>query len=228
MQEHDPAKLPSTAARRAIRLFPSGVPMSKRLLDLVLSTLGLILASPILLVVAVLVRWRLGSPVLFRQVRPGLHGQLFAVYKFRTMTAAHDQQGMLLPDAQRLGPLGQFLRSFSLDELPELFNVLRGEMSLVGPRPLLVQYLERYSPEQARRHNMLPGMTGWAQVNGRNALDWEDKFAFDVWYVDHWSIGLDIKILGLTLWKVLSREGISQPGHPTAEEFMGSEAEQQR
>ncbi|TFH34462.1 MAG: sugar transferase [Anaerolineales bacterium] len=202
--------------------------MSKRLLDLVLSTLGLILASPILLVVAVLVRWRLGSPVLFRQVRPGLHGQLFAVYKFRTMTAAHDQQGMLLPDAQRLGPLGQFLRSFSLDELPELFNVLRGEMSLVGPRPLLVQYLERYSPEQARRHNMLPGMTGWAQVNGRNALDWEDKFAFDVWYVDHWSIGLDIKILGLTLWKVLSREGISQPGHPTAEEFMGSEAEQQR
>ncbi|MCJ7825657.1 MAG: sugar transferase, partial [Anaerolineales bacterium] len=149
-------------------------------------------------------------------------------YKFRTMTAAHDQQGVLLPDAQRLGPLGQFLRSFSLDELPELFNVLRGEMSLVGPRPLLVQYLERYSPEQARRHNMLPGMTGWAQVNGRNALDWEDKFAFDVWYVDHWSIGLDIKILGLTLWKVLSREGISQPGHPTAEEFMGSEAEQHR
>lgn len=207
----------------AVRLFPVGVPVAKRLLDLVLTIPGLVLASPILLISALLVRWRLGSPVLFRQLRPGYKNRVFAVYKFRTMTDQHDEAGKLLPDEERLGKLGQFLRSFSLDELPELFNVLRGEMSLVGPRPLLVQYLERYTPEQARRHDVLPGITGWAQVNGRNALTWEDKFRFDVWYVDHWSIWLDLKILVITLWKWLTREGISQPGHATAEEFMGSE-----
>jgi lipopolysaccharide/colanic/teichoic acid biosynthesis glycosyltransferase len=206
----------------AKKLFPAGIPKAKRLLDLLLTLPGLVLISPILLIIAILVRWRLGSPVLFRQTRPGYKGQLFAVYKFRTMTDTRTESGQLLTDKERLSKLGQFLRSFSLDELPELFNVLRGEMSLVGPRPLLVQYLERYSAEQARRHDVLPGMTGWAQVNGRNALTWGDKFRFDVWYVDHWSFGLDLKILGITLWKALTREGISQPGHATAEEFLGS------
>ena len=205
-----------------MKLFPEGIAKAKRLLDLFLTLPGLVFISPILLIIAVLVRWRLGSPVLFKQTRPGYKGQLFAVYKFRTMNDTRDEFGNLLPDEQRLSKLGQFLRSFSLDELPELFNVLRGEMSLVGPRPLLVQYLERYSAEQARRHDVLPGMTGWAQVNGRNALTWEDKFGFDVWYVDHWSFGFDLKILGITLWKALTREGISQPGHATAEEFFGS------
>jgi lipopolysaccharide/colanic/teichoic acid biosynthesis glycosyltransferase len=206
----------------AKKLFPAGIPKAKRLLDLLLTLPGLVLISPILLIIAILVRWRLGSPVLFRQTRPGYKGQLFSVYKFRTMTDTRNESGQLLTDKERLSKLGQFLRSFSLDELPELFNVLRGEMSLVGPRPLLVQYLERYSAEQARRHDVLPGMTGWAQVNGRNALTWGDKFRFDVWYVDHWSFGLDLKILGITLWKALTREGISQPGHATAEEFLGS------
>lgn len=173
-------------------------------------------------IVAVLVRIVHGKPVLFRQNRPGYQSSLFTVYKFRTMNNARDKQGNLLPDEQRLTRLGRFLRSSSLDELPELFNVLRGEMSLVGPRPLFKHYLERYSPEQARRHEVLPGITGWAQVNGRNALDWEEKFRLDVWYVDNWSFGLDLKILLLTLWKVIKREGISQPGHATAEEFMGS------
>jgi sugar transferase EpsL len=205
-----------------IKLFPAGIPKTKRLLDLLLTLFGLVFISPILLIIAILVRWRLGNPVLFKQTRPGYKGQLFAVYKFRTMTDTRDEFGKLLPDEQRLSKLGQFLRSFSLDELPELFNVLRGEMSLVGPRPLLVQYLERYSAEQARRHDVLPGMTGWAQINGRNALTWEDKFGFDVWYVDHWSFGFDLKILGITLWKALTREGISQPGYATAEEFFGS------
>ena len=203
-------------------LLPSGVPFSKRSFDLLLTIPGLILISPVLLLVAVLVRIYHGKPVIFRQVRPGYRDQLFTVYKFRTMSSDCDAQGNLLPDGQRLTPLGRFLRAASLDELPELFNVLRGEMSLVGPRPLLARYLERYSPEQARRHNVLPGITGWAQVNGRNALTWEDKFRFDVWYVDKYSLWLDVKILLLTLWKVLKREGISQPGHATAEEFMGS------
>jgi len=165
-----------------------------------------------------------GSPVLFRQVRPGYRGRLFELYKFRSMTEARDIQGRLLPDEQRLTRWGRFLRATSLDELPELLNVLRGEMSLIGPRPLLVQYLERYTPEQARRHEVLPGITGWAQVNGRNVLTWEDKFHLDVWYVDHWSFWLDLKILSLTLWKVLTREGISQVGHATAREFVGSPA----
>jgi lipopolysaccharide/colanic/teichoic acid biosynthesis glycosyltransferase len=172
--------------------------------------------------VAVLVRIYHGRPALFGQERPGLRGQPFRIFKFRTMTNSRSADGRLLPDEQRLTPLGRFLRASSLDEFPELFNVLRGEMSLVGPRPLLMQYLERYSPEQARRHDMLPGITGWAQVNGRNALTWEDKFRFDVWYVDNWSVWLDLKILFLTVWKVFKREGISQPGHATMEEFMGN------
>ena len=203
-------------------LFPAGVPLSKRLFDLLLTSLGLVIISPLLLALALSVRLVHGSPVLFRQKRPGYRGQPFMNYKFRTMTEKRDTQGKLLPDAERLTRLGRFLRSTSLDELPELFNVLRGEMSLVGPRPLLMQYLDRYTPEQARRHNVLPGITGWAQINGRNALTWEEKFRLDVWYVDHWSLGLDIKILLQTFWKVVRREGISQSGHISAEEFMGS------
>lgn len=203
-------------------MFPAGVPVHKRLFDLALAGLGLVILSPVLLLLALLVRIVHGSPVLFTQTRPGFQGRPFRIYKFRTMTNARDENGQLLPDAHRLTRLGRFLRASSLDELPELFNVLRGEMSLVGPRPLLMQYLERYTPEQARRHQVLPGITGWAQVNGRNALTWEEKFRLDVWYVDHWSLWLDVKILLLTLWKVLKREGISQPGHATAEEFMGS------
>lgn len=205
-----------------MNLLPPGVPIPKRAFDLFLAIPGLILISPVLLIIAILVRIYHGCPIFFRQQRPGHRGQPFEVTKFRTMNNARDSAGNLLPDASRLTPLGRFLRTTSLDELPELIHVLRGEMSLVGPRPLLMQYLERYSPEQARRHDVLPGITGWAQINGRNALTWEDKFRLDVWYVDHWSLGLDIKILLLTLWKVLKREGISQPGHATAEEFMGS------
>jgi sugar transferase EpsL len=193
----------------------------KRAFDLALTCLALIVLSPLLALIVLLVRWQLGAPVLFRQQRPGWHGQPFMLYKFRTMTDAHDAQGNLLPDAERLTPFGRFLRSTSLDELPELFNVLKGEMSLVGPRPLLMQYLDRYTPEQARRHEVLPGIAGWAQVNGRNALTWEQKFALDVWYVDHHSMWLDLKIMALTIWKTLMREGISQPGQATAEEFMG-------
>jgi len=198
------------------------IPISKRIFDGCLTLPGLVLISPILGIVAILVRLNLGSPVLFRQVRPGFMGRPFVNYKFRSMKDAPDAQGRHLPDTQRLTRLGQFLRSTSLDELPELFNVLSGEMSLVGPRPLLMQYLERYSTEQARRQHVLPGITGWAQVNGRNALTWEEKFRLDVWYVDHWSLWLDVRILALTLWKVIKREGISQPGHATAEEFMGN------
>jgi lipopolysaccharide/colanic/teichoic acid biosynthesis glycosyltransferase len=204
-------------------MFPNEVPIAKRLFDLCAAGLLLLLVSPVLLVVAILVCLRHGKPVLFGQKRPGYHGQPFFIYKFRSMTNARAADGSLLPDAQRLTGLGRFLRASSLDELPELLNVLRGEMSLVGPRPLLMQYLERYSPEQSRRHNVLPGITGWAQVNGRNALSWQDKFRLDVWYVDHWSFWLDIRILFMTLGKVFKREGISQPGHATAEEFMGNE-----
>jgi len=200
----------------------SGIPPSKRIFDLLATVLGLLVISPVLLVIALLIWIVHGMPILFRQKRPGYMGQPFFVYKFRTMNDRCAPDGSLLPDAERITSLGRFLRTLSLDELPELFNVLRGEMSLVGPRPLLMQYLERYSPEQARRHEVLPGITGWAQVNGRNALTWEDKFRLDVWYVDHWSFWLDIKILLLTLWKVLKREGISQLGHATAEEFISS------
>jgi len=197
------------------------IPISKRILDLLLTIPGLLILSPILFVISVFVAISYGTPIIFRQQRPGHLGKPFWVYKFRTMTNARDADNHLLPDSKRITWLGQFLRSYSLDELPELFNVLRGEMSLVGPRPLLMQYLERYSPEQARRHDVLPGITGWAQINGRNALTWEEKFKMDVWYVDHWSFGLDIKILLITAVKVLRREGITQPGHATAEEFMG-------
>jgi lipopolysaccharide/colanic/teichoic acid biosynthesis glycosyltransferase len=204
---------------------PEGIPLSKRIFDLLLTIPGMVLISPLLGVIALLVRWLHGSPIIFSQLRPGYRGVPFKIYKFRSMRDAYDEQGHLLPDEQRLTRLGSFLRSTSLDELPELVNVIRGEMSLVGPRPLLMQYLERYSHEQMRRHNVLPGITGWAQVNGRNALTWEDKFRLDVWYVDHWSLSLDIKILLLNFWKVIQREGISQPGHATAAEFMGSPAE---
>lgn len=197
------------------------IPLRKRAFDLMLTIPGLIVLSLPLAVLGLIIRLRLGSPVVFRQVRPGLKGRPFTLYKFRTMTDERDASGWLLPDEQRLTGLGRFLRSFSLDDLPNAFNVLRGEMSVVGPRPLLMEYLERYSPEQARRHDVLPGITGWAQVNGRNALTWEDKFRLDVWYVDHWSLALDVRILGLTAWKVLRREGISQPGFATAEEFRG-------
>jgi lipopolysaccharide/colanic/teichoic acid biosynthesis glycosyltransferase len=200
-------------------------PLSKRIFDLALTIPGLILISPLLVLLVGLVWLFHGWPVLFSQVRPGYKGKMFRLYKFRSMTDARDAAGNLLPDADRLTPLGKFLRSTSLDELPELFNVLKGEMSLVGPRPLLVQYLERYSPEQARRHDALPGITGWAQVNGRNAIAWEDKFRLDVWYVDNWSLALDAKILLLTFWKVIQREGISQEGHATAEEFRGNHKE---
>ncbi len=196
---------------------------SKRLFDLFITVLGLIIILPMMLVISGLVWIFLGIPILFRQPRPGYKGQPFITYKFRTMTNRTGPDGRLLPDAERLTPFGRFLRSTSLDDLPQLFNVLRGEMSLVGPRPLLMQYLNRYTPEQMRRHEMLPGITGWAQINGRNTLDWEEKFRLDVWYVDHWSFWLDLKILFLTPWKVFKREGISQPGHVTAEEFRGSD-----
>jgi lipopolysaccharide/colanic/teichoic acid biosynthesis glycosyltransferase len=183
----------------------------------------LLMLAPLILLLAALVRLLDGAPILFRHVRAGLHGKPFTLYKFRTMTNARDGEGSLLPDAERLTALGQFLRKTSMDEVPQLLNVLRGEMSLVGPRPLLMNYLQRYTPEQMRRHEVKPGITGWAQVNGRNAITWEEKFILDVWYVDHWSMGLDLKVLVLTVWKWIAQEGISQPGYATAEEFMGSE-----
>lgn len=204
-------------------MFPPGIPISKRLFDLALTLPGLIIISPILLLLAVLVRLKLGHPVIFTQIRPGYREKPFPMIKFRSMTDRRDPSGELLPDEQRLTSLGRFMRSYSLDELPEVFNVLIGDMSLVGPRPLLMQYLERYSPEQRRRHDALPGITGWAQVNGRNILSWEEKFRLDIWYVDHWSIGLDIRILWLTFINVVKREGISHPDHATSPEFMGSE-----
>lgn len=197
----------------------------KRLLDLAITIPALIMLAPLLALLAMLVRVKLGAPVLFRQQRPGLHGKPFTIHKFRTMTDARDAQGNLLPDAERLTPFGQWLRSTSLDELPELFQVLTGEVSLVGPRPLLMQYLDRYTPEQMRRHEVKPGITGWAQINGRNALAWEEKFALDVWYVDQLSLWLDLKIIALTAWKILTREGINQQGHATAPEFMGTRRE---
>jgi len=194
----------------------------KRLFDFLISGLVLLILSPFIIVICILVLIYHGKPILFRQVRPGYGGKPFTIFKFRTMLDRRDDMGLLLPDAARLTRLGKFLRATSLDELPEFLNVLRGDMSLVGPRPLLMQYLDRYTPEQARRHEVLPGITGWAQVNGRNSLTWEDKFRFDVWYVDHWSFCLDVKILFLTLWKTLFREGINQPGQATSEEFMGT------
>ncbi|MDT5271705.1 MAG: hypothetical protein QOH49_3891 [Acidobacteriota bacterium] len=195
----------------------------KRLFDRAAALVGLIVLAPVLAAVALLVRVRLGTPVLFRQVRPGLGGRPFTVAKFRTMLDKRDREGRPLPDAERLTRVGLFMRSSSLDELPQLWSVLRGDLSLVGPRPLLTQYLERYTPEQARRHEVLPGITGWAQVNGRNSLSWEEKFALDIWYVDNWSLALDAKILLMTLRRVARREGISQAGHATMTEFMGNE-----
>jgi sugar transferase EpsL len=191
----------------------------KRAFDLMLTLLVLIVLSPLLVLIALLVRIKLGSPVFFRQQRPGLHGKPLTIYKFRTMTDARDAQGNLLPDAQRLTRFGRFLRSTSLDELPELINVLRGDMSLVGPRPLLPEYLSHYDDEAYRRHDVLPGLTGWAQINGRNAISWKEKFALDVWYVDNWSPWLDVKIIALTLWKILRREGVAQAGQATVERF---------
>jgi len=202
--------------------------MIKRLFDLFASVAGLLVLFPVLALISYLIRGRLGKGVFFRQVRPGLNGEPFRIYKFRTMTDARDASGTLLPDEQRMTKFGAFLRSTSLDELPELINVMKGDMSLVGPRPLLMQYLERYTPEQARRHEVKPGITGWAQVNGRNAVSWEDKFKMDVWYVDHKSFRLDIKILFMTVKKVLRREGINQAGQATAEEFMPHAKAQRR
>ena len=197
--------------------------MTKRIFDLFLAASILVVLSPVLLVLAGMIRLFLGSPVLFRQMRPGLHGSPFRLVKFRTMTDAKDAEGHLLSDAERLTRFGRFLRSTSMDELPELWNVIKGDMSLVGPRPLMMQYLNRYTPEQARRHEVKPGITGWAQVNGRNDITWDQKFFLDVWYVDHHSRWLDLKILALTILKILKREGISQPGYSTAEEFMGTD-----
>ena len=196
----------------------------KRLFDITAALAALLLLALPLALLTWQVRRKLGSPAFFRQVRPGMHGQPFEMVKFRTMTDARGPDGALLPDADRLTPFGRFLRASSLDELPELWNVLKGDMSLVGPRPLLMEYLPLYSPQQARRHEVRPGITGWAQVNGRNALGWDEKFKLDVWYVDHRSLWLDIKILWLTVKKVLVREGISAAGAATMPRFTGGKS----
>jgi len=193
----------------------------KALADPMAALLALLLIFPLLLVVALLVRWRLGAPVLLRQQRPGYCGKPFCLLKFRTMTNSRDISGALLPDAQRLNPFGRWLRSTSIDEFPGLLNILRGEMSFIGPRPLLMQYLTIYSVEQTRRHNVKPGFSGWAQINGRNALSWEEKFRLDVWYVDHQGFWLDLRIFLITIWKVLRREGISAAGEATMAAFTG-------
>ena len=193
----------------------------KRLFDIAVSTVALVLLSPVMLLVALMVRSKLGSPVLFRQVRPGLHGKPFTLVKFRTMRDAHDRRGRPLPDEERLTSFGRTLRSTSLDELPELWNVLTGDMSLVGPRPLLMQYLERYSPEQSRRHDVRPGLTGWTQVKGRNALNWPEKLMLDIWYVDNRSFLLDLRIMAMTVRQLFARQGISHEGSETMPEFMG-------
>ncbi len=195
----------------------------KSIFDRLMAAVLLLLFSPILIVVAIVLRLRMGSPIVFTQARPGKDGQIFTVYKFRTMTSDCDANGNLRSDEERLIPLGQFLRKASLDELPQLWNVLIGDMSFVGPRPLLVRYLERYNSEQARRHNVRPGITGWAQVNGRNTLTWDEKFSLDLWYVDNWSLWLDLKILLLTVKKVFKQEGISQSENVVAmPEFLGN------
>jgi sugar transferase EpsL len=194
----------------------------KRLIDIVVAGTALLALSPVMLVTVLLVRLRLGSPVLFTQMRPGLHGRPFRMIKFRSMTDTRDAAGHLLPDEQRLPPFGRFLRASSLDELPELWNVLRGDMSLIGPRPLLMEYLPLYTPEQARRHQVRPGITGWAQVNGRNAISWEDKFRLDIWYVDNHSLALDMRILLLTVLRVVRPQGVNAPNSATANKFTGS------
>jgi len=204
-----------------VREYNPRMPVTKRLFDLVLAAIALLAASPLMLATAILVLVTLGPPVIFRQMRPGKREKPFFIYKFRTMASAVDTEGRPLPDEKRLSGLGRLMRSLSIDELPELLNVLRGEMSWVGPRPLLMEYLPLYSPLQARRHEVVPGITGWAQINGRNARDWQTRLALDVWYVDHWSFWLDLKILAITIWKVLTREGISQPGRATVDNFDG-------
>ena len=193
----------------------------KRILDIIISVTGLIILSPLLLFISLAVLILHGSPIIFKQTRPGLHGKPFTIYKFRTMNNLYDADGSLLPDEDRLTRFGNWLRSTSLDELPELANVLIGDMSIVGPRPLLLEYMDRYTPEQARRHEVKPGITGWAQVNGRNNLSWEEKFRLDVWYVDNWSLALDFRILLMTVGKVLRREDISAEGCATMPEFVG-------
>lgn len=192
---------------------------SKRIVDVLGAAVGLVLTAPLQALIAALVRRKLGRPVLFRQTRPGLHAEPFELIKFRTMTNERDEAGTPLPDEERLTPFGALLRSTSLDELPELWNVLRGDMSLVGPRPLLMQYIDRYSPHQARRHEVRPGLTGWAQVNGRNMTDWETKLEMDVWYVDNWTLLLDLRILARTLSVAARRQGIARHGHATSPEF---------
>ncbi|HBK17385.1 MAG TPA: sugar transferase [Gammaproteobacteria bacterium] len=194
----------------------------KRIIDILGAGLGLLLFSPVLVIVAYKIRREMGFPVMFRQTRPGLHGKPFQMIKYRTMRDAIDANGHLLPDPKRLTKLGRFLRSSSLDELPELWNVLKGDMSLVGPRPLLMEYLPLYSPDQARRHEVRPGVTGWAQVNGRNAISWDEKFTLDVWYVDNRNLWLDLKIIWLTILKVIKRDGISATGEVTMTKFMGN------
>jgi lipopolysaccharide/colanic/teichoic acid biosynthesis glycosyltransferase len=196
--------------------------MTKRIFDICVSLFALFILCPVLLLTMLLIRIKLGSPIFFRQQRPGLHGRSFEMIKFRTMTDAKDMSGNLLPDSDRLTPYGRFLRSTSIDELPELWNVLKGDMSIVGPRPLLMEYLPLYSPEQKRRHDVRPGITGWAQINGRNAISWDEKFAFDIWYVDSQSFKLDIKIIGLTLRQVLFRTGINADGSTTMPRFNGN------
>ncbi|MEG4086681.1 sugar transferase [Microcoleus sp. POL10_C6] len=194
----------------------------KSILDRLVAGIALLVFSPAILIVAIAIYIRMGSPIVFTQPRPGQNGEVFQFYKFRTMTSDRDSNGNLLSDEERLTAIGQFLRKTSLDELPQLWNVLKGDMSFVGPRPLMVEYLERYSPEQARRHDVMPGITGWAQINGRNTISWQQKFKLDVWYVDNWSLWLDLKILFLTVWKVVKKEGISQANHATVEDFTGN------
>ncbi|MDZ4180226.1 MAG: sugar transferase [Coriobacteriia bacterium] len=194
----------------------------KQVLDFVIALFVLVILAPLLALVGLAVRIALGAPVIFGQNRPGLHGRIFRLYKFRTMSDARDAGGQLLSDEHRLTRFGKFLRSTSLDELPEFWNVLKGDMSLVGPRPLLVEYLDRYTPEQARRHEVRPGITGLAQVSGRNELPWEERFKLDVWYVDNHTIWLDVKILAMTVWKAVRREGISNPEHATMSKFLGT------
>ncbi|MGJ5631590.1 sugar transferase [Nostoc sp. CALU 1950] len=195
----------------------------KSILDRVMAAIALIFLFPLLMGVAIAIYFRMGQPVIFTQPRPGQNARIFNFYKFRTMTNERDTEGNLLPDEKRLTAFGKLLRQTSLDELPQLWNVLKGDMSLVGPRPLLVKYLDRYTPQQARRHEVKPGITGWAQVNGRRTLDqvWNKKFQLDVWYIDHWSLWLDLKILFMTIWQVMQRESVTQEGHVTSEEFKG-------
>lgn len=199
------------------------IPVSKRIFDIIFSLIALILLSPIVLLIIAALLIAQGPPLFFYQKRPGCGGQIIKICKFRTMHDRRSSAGELVADEKRITAVGRFLRRTSLDELPELINVLKGEMSIVGPRPLLVQYLDHYSPEQAQRHNVLPGITGWAQVNGRNAISWEEKFELDIWYVQNWSFWLDIRIILITIWKVLTGEGISQPGRATMDEFKGSD-----